>query len=215
MDRLRFLASIFILMPCIVNGQDTVMLTVHGYHNPQLEVTGYRIHLSIDEMNAVCDPYTGKLTPEDQVRIFKDSLRNYGIDLSKFIYEGHELRYPDFYDDFMRAPHPNVVQRYLLEHLKLEQIRDVQALAKMLYIEIGDIEPIMAFPKGLTKDSIVKKALDNAKVQAALIADAMQMRVIELVEVYESSQFDDPRYPDHVLFSCYGSVSVKAALVSK
>ena len=215
MNLLRYLISIFFMMPCIVHGQDTVMLTVHGHHNPQLEITGYRIHLSIDEMNAVCDPYTGKLTPEDQVRIFKDSLRSYGIDLSKFIYEGHELKYPHFYDDYTVARHPNVVQRYSLEDLKLEQIRDVQAMAKMLYIEIGDIEPIKAFPKGLTKESIVKKALDNAKVQAALIADAMQMKVVELVEVYESSRFDDPGYSDNVLFSCYGSVSVKAALVSK
>ena len=215
MNLLRYMISIFLFMPCIVNGQDTVMLTVHAHHNPQLEVTGYRIHLSIDEMNAVCDPYTGKLTPEDQVRIFKDSLRSYGIDLAKLIYEGHGLRYADFHDNFMGTPHPNVVQRYLLEDLKLEQIRDVQAMAKMLYIEIGDIKPIMAFPKGLTKESIVKKALDNAKVQADLIADAMQMRVIELVEVYESSKFDDPRYSDKLLFSCYGSVGVKAALVSK
>lgn len=215
MNLLRYLVSIFILIPCIVNGRDTVMLTVYGHHNAQLEVTGYRIHLSIDEMNAMCDPYTGKLTPEDQVRIFKDSLRSHGIDLSKLIYEGHGLRYPGFYNDFMGAPHPNVVQRYLLEDLKLEQIRDVQAMAKMLYIEIGEIKPIMAFPKGLTKESIVKKALDNAKVQAALIADAMQMRVIELVEVYESSQFDEPGDADNVLFSCYGRVSVKAALVSK
>ncbi len=212
MSPLRYLISIFFIMPCIVNGQDRVMLTVYGHHNPQLEIMGYMIHLSIDEMNSVCDPYTGKLTPEDQVRIFKDSLRSYGIDLSKFIYEGHELRYLRFYDDFSGAPHPNVGQRYLLEDIKLEQIRDVQAMAKMLSIEIGDIIPIMAFPKGLTKESIVKKALDNAKVQATLIADAMQMRVAELVEVYERSQFDDPTYAD---FSCYGSVSIKAALVSK
>lgn len=215
MDLLRYLISIFFIMPCFVNGQDTVMLTVHGHHNPQLEVTGYRLHLSIDEMNAVCDPYTGKLTPEDQVRIFKDSLRSYGIDLSKFIYEGHGLKYIDFNGSFPGIPHPNVVQRYLLEDLKLEQLRDVQAMAKMLYIEIGDIEPIMAFPKGVTKESIIKKALDNAKVQAALIADAMQMRVIELVEVYDMSQLGDLRYADEVLFICGGNVSVKAALVSK
>lgn len=215
MNLLRYLISVFFIVPCIVKSQDTVMLTVYAHHNPQLEITGYRIHLSIDEMNAVCDPYTGNLTSEDQVRIFKDSLRNYEIDLSKFIYEGYALKYPEFYDDFIGAPHLNVVQRYLLEDLRLEQIRDVQAMAKMLYIEIGDIKPIMAFPKGITKESIVKKALDNAKVQAALIADAMQMRVIELVEVYESSQFDDPGYSDKILFFCYGSVSVKAALVSK
>jgi hypothetical protein len=215
MNLLRYLVSIFLFIPCFIHGQDTILLTVYGHHNPQLEVTGYKIHLSIDEMNAVCDPYAGKLTPEDQVRIFKDSLRSYGIDLSKFIYEGHKLRYPDFDDNFMGAPYPNIIQRYLLEDLKLEQIRDVQAMAKMLYIEIGDIKPIMAFPKGLTKESIIKKTLDNAKVQAALIADAMQMRVIELVEVYESSKFDDPRYFDDVYFSCYGSVSVKTALVSK
>jgi len=191
------------------------MLTVYGHYNPQLEVTGYRIYLSIDEMKAVCDPYIGNLTPEDQVRIFKDSLRSYGIDLSKLIYEGHELRYPDLHSDYMSIPHPNVVQRYLLEDVKLEQIRDVQAMAKMLYIDIGDIKPIKAFPNGLTKEWILNKALDNAKVQAALIADAMHMSVIELVEVYESSQFDDPRYSDNVLFFCEGSVSVKAALVSR
>ena len=215
MDLLRNLVSIFLFMPCIVKGQDTVMLTVYGFHNPHLEVIGYRIHLSIDEMKAVCDPYTGKLTPEDQVRIFKDSLRSYGIDLSKFIYEGHELRYPDLHSDYMSIPHPNVVQRYWLEGVEFEKIRDVQAMAKMLYIDIDEIKPIMAFPKGLTKESIIMKALDNAKVQAALIADAMQMRVIELVEVDESSEFDDPRYSNYIFFSCSGSVSVKAALVSK
>jgi hypothetical protein len=91
----------------------------------------------------------------------------------------------------------------------------VQAMAKMLYIEIGDIKPTRAFPKGLAKETIIKKALDNAKVQVTLIADALQMRVIELVEVYESSQFDDPGDSDSVLFFCHGSVSVKAALVSK
>jgi hypothetical protein len=214
MDLFRYLVSIFLFMPCFLNGQDTVILTVHGHHNPQLEITGYRMHLSIDEMNTVCDPYTGKLTPEDQLRIFKDSLRSYGIDLSKFIDEGHGLRFREFYDDNMGVPHPNVVQRYLLEDLKLEQIRDVQAMASMLYIEIGDIKPIFVFPKGLTKESIIKKALDNAKVQAALIADAMQMRVVELVEVYDSSRFNDPGYYDNILFSCSGSVSVKAALVS-
>lgn len=215
MDLLRYLVSIFLFMPCLINGQDTVMLTLSGHYNPQMEVTGYRIHLSIDEMNTVCDPYTGKLTPEDQLRIFKDSLRSYGIDLSKFIYEGRGLKYPNFYNDFVSAPRLNIVQRFWLEDIKLEQIRDVQAIAKMLYIEEGEIKPIMTYPKGLTKESIVKKALDNAKVQAALIADAMQMSVFELVEVYDYSQFDDPRDSDLVFFSCQGSVSVKAALVSK
>lgn len=215
MDLLRYLVSIFLFMPFFVNGQDTVMLTLSGHHNPQLEVTGYRIHLSIDEMNTVCDPYIGKITPEDQLRIFKDSLRSYGIDLSKFIYEGRGLKYPNFYDDFQGAPRLNVVQRFWLEDIKLEQIRDVQAIAKMLYIEEGEIKPIMAFPKGLTKESIVKKALDNAKVQATLIADAMQMRVVELVEVYESSDIGDPGYSNDDFFFCHGSVSVKAALISR
>ena len=108
-----------------------------------------------------------------------------------------------------------MVQRYLLEDIKPEQLRDVQAMAKMLHIEIGDIKPIKAFPKGVTKESILNKALDNAKVQAALIADAMEMRVIELVEVYESSRFDDPRNSENVLFFCNGSVSVQAALVAR
>lgn len=215
MDFLRYVLSTFLFMPCIANGQDTVTLTVHANSNPKLEVTGYRINLTIDEMKTVCDPYTGNLTPAEQISIFTDSLRNYGIDPSKFIYEGYGLRYKDFYDDHMGMPHPNVIQRYFLEDLPFEQIRDVQAMAKMLHIEIGDVIPMKAFAKDVTKETIIRNALDNAKAQVALIADAMQMRVVELVEVYESSDIGDPGYSNDDFFFCHGSVSVKAALISR
>ena len=215
MHCLPYVFSIFLYMPWVANGQDTVTLTVNAQSYPKLEITGYRIKLSIDEMNTVCDPYIGILTPEDQIRIFTDSLRSYGVDLSKFIYEGHGLRYADFHDDHMGVPHPNVVQRYVLEDLHIEQIRDIQAMARMLHIEIGDVIPIKAFAKDVTKETIIRNALDNAKTQVALIADAMQMKVVELVEVYESSEIGDPRYSHDALFFCHGSVSVKAALVSR
>ncbi len=72
-----------------------------------------------------------------------------------------------------------------------------------------------AFAKDVTKETIIRSALDSTKAQVALIADAMQMRVVELVEVYESSDIGDPRYSHNDFFFCHGSVSVKAALVSR
>lgn len=61
MDFLRHVLLTFLFMPCIANGQDTVTLTVHANSNPKLEVTGYRINLTIDEMKTVCDPIQGIL----------------------------------------------------------------------------------------------------------------------------------------------------------
>jgi hypothetical protein len=202
-------------MPWLAYSQDTVMLTVYGHSSPKLEVTGYRIRLFIDEINTVCDPYTGKLTPEDQIRIFTDSLRNHGMDLSKFIYEGNQLRYPDYNDNHMVTPHPNVVKRYLLEDIQIHQIRDIQAMAKMLHIDIADVIPIRAYAKGVTKETMIKNALDNAKAQVDFIADAMQMRVFQLVEVHEYSDYGDPEYSNDIPFLCRGSVSIMAALVSR
>lgn len=180
--------------------QDTLLLNVYSAMHQSYEIEGYSVGVVFMKLGGVCDPLTGLMPYEEQMKKFKNGLLQLGIDTSRFLYPPLVDKYnplSDFseydYDDDYSSFHMSGIFRiaYKVYGLQFDQIRSVQVLAASLGIKSGTPQIIYKPITDQLSLNLLSKALQKANHLASIVADGLNMQVESIRSVNEDLYYNN------------------------